>query len=131
MRANILNMKKYIVKLLIGGVFALVFANGAHAYIERNMATVRIMNKAAGKTQTLTIPVGRAVEFEKLSMTVRSCKQTDPFQAENYFMFIEVAKSGDGDIFSGWMNKNEPGDNPLQDADYDLWLVGCVTGENK
>ena len=124
-------MKRQIVKLLIGGAFALGFASGANAYVERDVATVRIMNKAAGKTQTLEIPVGRTVEFEKLTMTARSCKQTDPFQAENYFMFIEVAKSGDGDIFSGWMNKNEPGDNPLQDADYDLWLVGCAASKKE
>jgi len=125
-------MKKQIVQLLTGCVLASVFAPApSHAYVDRNTAIVRVMNKAAGKVQTINLPVGRAVEFEKLRMTTRACKQNDPFQAENYFMFIEVAKNGDGDIFSGWMNRNEPGDNPLQDADYDLWLVGCTTGEKE
>ena len=42
-----------------------------------------------------------------------------------FFMFIEIDKSDEGKIFSGWMSANEPGDNPLQNADYDLWLVKC------
>ena len=38
-------------------------------------------------------------------------------------MFIEISQ--DSKIFSGWMSHNEPGNNPLQHPDYDLWLVGC------
>lgn len=97
----------------------------SHAYINRDTATVRIMNKAAGKVQQVNLAVGRAATFEKLNITVRSCKQTDPFQAEDYFAFLEISKSGEGQIFGGWMSRNEPGDNPLQNADYDVWLVKC------
>lgn len=97
----------------------------AHAYIDRDAAVIRIMNKAAGKVQTVTLPVGQNTQYEKLNMVVRSCKQTDPFDAEDFFMFIEINKSDSGQIFSGWMSANEPGDNPLQNADYDLWLVRC------
>lgn len=110
--------------LLILPLFSLVH-NPANAYVERNTAVVRVMNKAAGKVQTLNIPVGQQTSHEKLSLMVRSCKQTDPFQPEDFFMFIEIDKNPDGRIFSGWMSKNEPGDNPLQNADYDLWLVTC------
>lgn len=99
--------------------------NIANAYINRPNAVVRIMNKAAGKTQTVRVPVGKNFEYEKLNVNVRACKQTDPFEVENHFMFIEISKNGDGQIFGGWMNRNAPGDNPLQNADYDLWLVGC------
>lgn len=116
-------MKKQIAALFICALS--VMPMGANAYVERQNAVVRIMNKAAGKAQTLTLGVGKKVEFEKLGMIVRTCKQTDPFQAENHFMFIEITKDGEGTIFSGWMNKNAPGDNPLQNADYDVWIVGC------
>lgn len=97
----------------------------ADAFVEKHVATVRVMNKAAGKSQSIEIPVGKQVEFEKLTLMVRNCKQTDPFEAEDFWMFIEVIKNPDGKIFSGWMSRNEPGDNPLQNADYDLWLTGC------
>jgi hypothetical protein len=83
------------------------------------------MNKAAGKTQTMTLPVGQPVKFEKLEIIVRSCKQTDPFQAEDFFAFTQISTAADGLIFSNWLSRNEPGVTPLQNPDYDVWLVKC------
>ena len=118
-------MKNYFIFSVLSIGLIMGFSNSAVAYVERENAIVRVMNKAAGKVQTITMPVGRNVQFEKLTMLVRSCKQSDPFDAENYFAFIEISKSDDGKIFSNWMNANEPGDNPLQNADDDVWLVKC------
>ncbi len=95
-----------------------------NVFIDRNTAVIRFMNKAAGKTHTASLPVARRSEIEKLSVVVRACKQTGPYMAENFYMFVEIEKNGKK-IFSGWMDRNEPGDNPLQDADYDLWLIKC------
>lgn len=122
--AIIRDMRKYIQILSV--FFGLVaMAMPANAYVDRATAVVRIMNKAAGKVQTLALPVGQTVAFEKLNLTARACKQTDPFDAENFFMFIDIDKGGEGRIFANWMDRNEPGDRPLQDADYDVWLVRC------
>lgn len=106
-------------------MYTFVAPHNANAYIDRDTAVVGIMNKAAGKVQTVRIPVGKTVQYEKMAITVRTCKQTDPFQAEDYYMFVEVFKNGEGQIFGNWMSRNEPGDNPLQNADYDLWLIMC------
>ncbi len=114
-------MKKYVLSFFAAG--ALLWMTPANAYIEHDTAIVRIMNKAAGKAQTVTIPVGRHATYEKLDLVVRTCKQTDPFQPEDFFMFVEI--SNDTKIFSGWMSRNEPGHNPLQHPDYDVWLVRC------
>ena len=110
---------------MISLAFAAILPHNAGAYVERDMATLRIMNKAAGKVQTVKLPVGKMSEFEKLSIMVRSCKQTDPFQAEDFFAFVEISKISEGKIFGGWMSRNEPGDNPVQNSDYDVWLVRC------
>lgn len=115
-------MKKQIIAFM-ALVFAAFVSPDAHAYIEHGTAIVRVMNKAAGKAQTIKIPVGRRVSFEKLDLLARTCQQTDPFQAEDFFMFVEISQ--DAKIFSGWMSRNEPGRNPLQHPDYDVWLVGC------
>lgn len=113
-------------KKIFGFLLIFIMCTGtANAYIGRNTATLRVMDKAAGKVQTLVVPVDTPTKFEKLDITVRACKQTDPFQAEDFFAFIEITKSTDGQIFGGWMSRNEPGNNPLQNADYDLWLVKC------
>ena len=118
-------MKKVIKILTVFALCMPVLLPAAHAYIDHSTAVVRILNKAAGKTQTVRIPVGHSVDFEKLNVGVRACKQADPFDAENYFAFVEIVDSNDTQIFGGWMNRNEPGQNPLQSPDYDVWLVSC------
>lgn len=118
-------MKKVLKFLVVSSLFVGGFVLDANAYVDKNSAVIRIMNKAAGKVQTVTLPVGKEAEFEKLSLIIRTCKQTDPFQAENFFAFVEMSKKSEGKIFSGWMNANEPGENPVQNADYDVWLVKC------
>lgn len=122
MKIKLINWLFYI------GFITTALPSTSYAYIDRDTAVVRVMNKAAGKTHTLTIPVGDSAKFEKLNITVRSCKQTDPFDAEDFFAFIEAATPTDGLVFSNWMSRNEPGMQPLQHADYDLWLFRC---ENK
>lgn len=122
---NICCMNKVLALFMTILSGALIWQANALAYVDKNVAVVRILNKAAGKTQMVNLPVGQHTEFEKLAITVKSCKQTDPFQAENFFAFVEISKNSEGKIFSGWMNANEPGENPLQNADYDVWLVKC------
>lgn len=117
---------KYIIllfALFLAGV-ALI-PRGADAYIDHETAVLRVLNKAAGKAQTVRVPVDYSIDFEKLNIAVRSCMQSDPFDAENYFAFVEISDSSAGQIFGGWMNRNEPGNNPLQNPDYDVWLVNC------
>lgn len=97
----------------------------ANAYINRDAAVLRVMNKDAGKVQEIVIPVGQEIQFEKLFINMRACKQSDPFDAENFWAFVEIAESDKGLLFSNWMNRNEPGENPLQHPDYDVWLVRC------
>ena len=108
-------------------VFPLVsfYATSSFAYIEKDVAVVRIMNKAAGKTQLVPISVGKTVGYDEMTITARSCKQTDPFDAENFFVFLEIYTKTDGRVFSGWMNHNEPGQNPLQNDAWDVWLEKC------
>ncbi len=95
------------------------------AYVEQDVAVVRVMDKAAGKTQTLSIKVGDSFKYDGLNIKVQNCKKSDPFDAENFFAFLEIYTKTDKRIFSGWMNRNEPGQNPLQDDTYDVWLERC------
>lgn len=97
----------------------------ARAYVNTDTAMFSVLNKAAGKVQNISVPVNQTVEFEKLRFLVHACMQTDPFQPANSFAFVEISKTNGDLIFSNWMNHNEPGDNPLQNADYDVWLVQC------
>ena len=103
----------------------LLSVSSAFAYIEKDTAVLRVMNKAAGKTQTVAAKVGETTKHDGLNIVIRNCKQTDPFDAENFFAFLEIYTKANVRIFSGWMNHNEPGQNPLQDDTYDVWLEKC------
>ncbi len=115
-------MKKLLIALIT--ILTIGATYNAHAYVDRQNAVINILDKASGKTHMFTVPVAQESKYEKLSFIVRACKLTDPFQAENAFMFIEIFQNNE-QIFGGWMNKNAPGENPLQNADYDIWLVRC------
>jgi len=96
--------------------------------IQKQSAVIRIMNKAAGKTKTVTLPVGKSTEYERMNIMVHACRTSAPYGAADNFMFATIdKKSGNAtpQIFSGWMMASDPGYNPLQDADYDLWLIKC------
>jgi hypothetical protein len=112
-------MKNFILSLML---FAL--PSVAVAYADKGDAVVRILNKDAGKVAERKVTVGQTMKFEKLNITVRACKQSDPFEAKDYFAFIEIFDK-EQQVFGGWMTKNEPGQNPLQHPDYDVWLVRC------
>lgn len=110
--------------LFIAPLF-LLFVSPAFAYVDKDVAVLRVMDKAAGKTQTVPVKVGYTKQHDGLNIIVRSCKQSDPFDAENFFAFLEIYTKTNNRIFSGWMNRNEPGQNPLQDDTYDVWLEKC------
>ena len=120
-RGIICGMRKFIAFFLVFCALPCV----ASAYVDRGAAVLRVMNKDAGKVHQVKVPVGDEVQFEKLFINVRTCQQTDPFDAEDFWGFIEISEVGKGRIYSNWMSRNEPGQNPLQHADYDVWLVKC------
>jgi len=116
---------KFLYKCFIFVIPLLFLSESAYSYIDKSTAVVHVLNKAAGKVHVVRVPVGYSVNTEKLNIAVRKCMQSDPFDAENYFAFVEISESNTGQIFGGWMNRNEPGKNPLQSPDYDVWLVNC------
>ena len=118
-----MNITKYLC-LFITPLFLLSVCP-ALAFVEKDNAILRVMNKAAGKTYVVPVKIGKSVQHDGLTITVRNCKQSDPFDAENFFAFVEIYTKTDGRIFSGWMDRNEPGNNPLQDDTYDVWLNKC------
>ena len=117
-------MKKIISVLIAVFTIVIIGSSDCRAYVDRHNAVINILDKASGKNHVFTVPVATESKHEKLSFVVRACKQTDPFQPENAFMFIEISQNNN-QIFGGWMNKNAPGENPLQNVDYDMWLVRC------
>ena len=118
---NTFDMKKVFVFLMLF-CFAPTIAC---AFVNKDIATLAVLDKAAGKTKNITIPIGQSVTFEKITIAVRDCKQSDPFKPENFYAFVEISKSDSGKFFSNWMDRNNPGRDPVQNPDYDVWLLRC------
>ena len=60
---NIIVMKNIFKILIISSLMCISLPEKADAYIDKSIAIVRVMNKAAGKVQTLTLPVGESTDF--------------------------------------------------------------------
>ena len=115
----------YSMKKIIAFLLGCAVPSMAGAYINRETAVLRVMDKDAGKVQEIVVPVGQTAAVDKLTINIRACMQSDPFDAENFWAFVEITESAKGLLFSNWMNRNEPGQKPLQHPDYDVWLVKC------
>ena len=50
----------------------LFFNTSAFAYIEKETAVLRVMNKAAGKTQTVSGKVGDSIQYDGLNIKIRN-----------------------------------------------------------
>lgn len=119
-------MKKHFIGCIFFALASFVFTAGnSYAYVEKNTAIVRVLNKAACVTQTVNLPVGEMVGFEKINILARTCKQADSSETDNFYAFVEITKSDGTKFFSNWMDRDAPGKNPVENADYDVWLVSC------
>ena len=75
-----------IAKKLCLFIASLCFISPVFAYIEKDVAIIRIMDKASGKTQTAELPIGKTLNFDGINIIAKNCKQSDPFDAENFGM---------------------------------------------
>ncbi|MDR2686044.1 MAG: DUF2155 domain-containing protein [Rickettsiales bacterium] len=98
--------------------------------VEKKTALVQVLDKASGKTRQLKLSVGQTSQFEKLVIDTKVCLAAAEYSPEDYSAFFQINKAGAASepvrIFSGWMLQSSPGANPLEDENYDLWLVKCI-----
>ncbi|MCL2629857.1 MAG: DUF2155 domain-containing protein [Alphaproteobacteria bacterium] len=106
------------------------FVDPREVMVKKDFALVRVLDKTSGRTRQLRLPVGQTSNFEKLDITVKTCLAAPEFQPEDYSAFFQINKTGNDNresrVFSGWMLQSSPGANPLEDENYDLWLVKCI-----
>ncbi|MBI1264685.1 MAG: DUF2155 domain-containing protein [Alphaproteobacteria bacterium] len=98
------------------------------------MAVLRGLDKVTARTRDFEAPVGEAVQFGALSITVQYCRKRPPEEPPEVFAFLQVndrrtdgfGEEDDGEqIFSGWMFASSPGLNALEHPVYDVWVIDC------
>jgi hypothetical protein len=95
------------------------------------VAVLGVLNKRNGQWRDLTLRPGQAARFGDLVVRLRACETTDDWEDEALTgAFVQADKRGaDGQvrrIFSGWLYKETPSLNVVEDPLYDVWPKSCA-----
>ncbi|KAA5801733.1 DUF2155 domain-containing protein [Alkalicaulis satelles] len=99
-----------------------------------SVAILRGLDKVTARTRDFQAPVGEAVQFGALTVTVNYCRKRPPEEPPEVFAFLQVKdRRTDGfgvedegeRIFSGWMFASSPALNALEHPVYDVWVIDC------
>lgn len=94
------------------------------------------LNKRNGTTQDFTAHPGDTLRFATLTIRVRACETTPPWEAKQTAAYLQVddapaqvrtaTAAKVKRVFSGWMFAESPSLNPLQHPLYDVWVKSCT-----
>ncbi len=88
------------------------------------------LNKRNGRTERFTAKPGQQVVFDTLTIRVRACETTPPWEQALTGAFVQIDEAlrpaGTRRLYSGWMYAESPSLHPLQHALYDVWVKSCT-----
>jgi hypothetical protein len=97
------------------------------------MAILRGLDKITGRAIDVAAPVGVAVQFGSLAITVRYCYTVPPEEPPETSAFLQIDDGKPGKpkkrVFSGWMFASTPALNALEHPVYDVWVITCKTDQ--
>lgn len=94
------------------------------------VAVIGLLNKRNGIVQDLKLKPGQAVRVKDVIVRLRACETTAPWESEKLtgaFLQVDVRRP-DGKWyrrFSGWLYKESPSLNVVEDPTYDVWPKSC------
>lgn len=95
------------------------------------IAVLGLLNKRNGIVRDLTLKPGQAMRVKDVTVRLRACETTAPWEAEKLtgaFVQMDVRRP-DGRWtrrFSGWLYKESPSLNVVEDPVYDVWPKSCA-----
>ncbi len=87
------------------------------------------LNKRNGRTESFTAHPGQTVSFDTLTIRVRACETTPPWEATLTGAFLQIdetQRTATRRLYSGWMFAESPSLHPLEHALYDVWVKSCT-----
>ena len=93
------------------------------------------LNKRNGATQEFTAHPGDSFRFATLTVRVRACETTPPWEARQTAAYLQIDDTPVQvrtraqvvrRVFSGWMFAESPSLNPLEHPLYDVWVRSCT-----
>lgn len=97
----------------------------------QRVAVIGMLNKRNGIARDATLRPGQGVRWGNLIVRLRACETTADWEPEQLTgAFVQADKRGpDGKwrrIFSGWLYKESPSLNVVEDPLYDVWPKSCT-----
>jgi hypothetical protein len=95
------------------------------------VAVLGVLNKRNGMAREVSLHPGEAARFGDLVVRLRACETTADWEPEQLTgAFVQADKRApDGSwrrIFSGWLYKETPSLNVVEDPLYDVWPKSCT-----
>ncbi len=97
----------------------------------QRVATLGLLNKRNGIARDIVLRPGQAVRVGDVIVRLRACETTAPWENEQLTgAFVQTDLRGRDArwrrVFSGWLYKETPSLNVLENALYDVWPKSCV-----
>ncbi|MDA0663416.1 MAG: DUF2155 domain-containing protein [Proteobacteria bacterium] len=94
-----------------------------------DLAVLQGLDKVTARVSTFEAPLGVAVQFGTLSITLRSCERTPPEEPPESTAFLDIFEARQGEqpvsLFHGWMFASSPAISALEHPVYDVWVLEC------
>lgn len=95
------------------------------------VAVLGFLNKRNGESREIKLKPGEATRIGNAIVRLRACEVTAPWEPEQYtgaFVQLDVVQTDNKvkRVFSGWLFKERPALNVVQDPVYDVWPKSCA-----
>jgi len=106
------------------------YSRGETPMAER-VAVIGLLNKRNGVERDLTMKPGQALRLGDVVVRLRACETIAPWEAEPLTgAFVQLDVQGQDQhwrrAFSGWLYKESPSLNVVEDPIYDVWPKSCA-----
>ncbi len=92
-------------------------------------AVLQGLDKITARISTIKAPIGQAVRFGALEITVRACDKRPPEEPPESAAYMEIREIRPGEpparVFAGWMFASSPALSALEHPVYDVSVVDC------
>lgn len=97
----------------------------------KRVAVLGLLNKRNGESRDLTLRPGQAIRIGDVVVRLRACDTTAPWEDQKLTgAFVQTdVRNRDGTwrrVFSGWLYKESPSLNVVEDPVYDVWPKSCT-----
>ena len=95
------------------------------------VAVIGVLNKRNGESREIALKPGQALRVGDVIVRLRACETTAPWEDQKLTgAFVQTdVRNRDGSwrrVFSGWLYKESPSLNAVEDPIYDVWPKSCT-----